>query len=172
LKGKVLARLAAEGGGVPWKWLAGAAIVLILTAAGAAWYLQPLPTVSMQELIEMMHVGQRELDESQVEKYFADRGLRVKVPRDFHYKYLQEFEIVEFRQKRVAKLVFVYPDVGQERMVRAEVLILPHSQFNVHQLQPGTLNHRRSLTIIQPPDSFTYLIFHDGSLKPLRRDMN
>ena len=159
LKQKIVKRLAAERGSTPWKWSAAAAAALLLVALGTGWVLRSLPVISIDDVVAMQDGPG--MDEAQVEQYFADRGLRVEVPRDFDYKNdLRRIEVFEFKKQRVAKLTF------RKEAIWAEVVILPHRQFRVDQLDDGTIENLGNLRVVRN-DQFTYLIFYDGALDGL-----
>lgn len=167
LKEKVIARLSAERAAVPWKW--GGSIVLaatLLIAASLTWYMRPLPKVSYDDVLELDQRGPG-WSEEQVVKHFAERGLSVEAPSDFDPEWLRQLDVVEFKDRRVAKLTF-QREFDQDRRVRADVLILPHSQFNVEQLRDGTFQNLNNLQILRK-ENYTYLIFYNGQLELIRR---
>jgi hypothetical protein len=165
LQQKVMKRLAAERSVVPWKRGAAVLAASLLIALGAVWFLRAKPTVTEDDVIAINHRGAG-WDEAKVEKYFADRGLRVVLPSDLDYEFLRKIEIVEEFNQRVAKLSF-RAQRENDRSCQADVLILPHGQFRVDQLPEGTFTN---LQVVHKED-FTYLIFFTGSLEALRRDL-
>lgn len=168
LKQKVLKRLSAERGVVPWKTSLAAAAVLLIAVSGGVWYFQPPPVVSMTDLQEAGEFA-RGMDEKQVEEWFAERGLKIEVPREFEYQHLRQIAIVDFKNQRVAKLVF-RNDRDRDRLASAEVIILPHSKFRIDTPRVETVrggNFYRSSS-----DNFTYLIFYDGNLEQLYRHLS
>jgi hypothetical protein len=160
-KQKMLNRLAAERGSVPWKCGVAAVAATLVIALGTVWYLRPLPTVGLSQIQDYAQLGAG-WDETKVEKYFADNGLRVVVPTDLDYDNLRQIGIVEFQKQRVARLSF------QAGRVQAEVLILPHRQFITDQLPSEDYSEFQ----IVHKENFTYVIFHRGELNALRRQMN
>jgi hypothetical protein len=164
-----MARLAAERGGVPWKSGIAAIAAIILIAVGIGWYLRPLPAVTKGDLADFGE-NARGMDEAQAEKYFADRGLKVEVPRDLDYQYLRQMAIVQFKGQRVAKLWF-RNETDRDRPARAEVIILPHATFRVDKLDDATLHGANLLRI--PSEHYTYLISSDGQFNSqIRRPLN
>lgn len=170
LKEKVIARLTGERAGVPWKW-AGTIVLAasLLIAASVTWYLRPLPKVSLDDVIALDQRGPN-WSEANVEEFFAKEGLEVVVPSDLDYDALRQVEIVEFKKQRVAKLTF-QRELDQDRKVRADVLILPHRQFDVNDLRDGTFQNLNNLQILRK-ENYTYLIFFRGPLELVRRNMN
>jgi hypothetical protein len=163
LKPKVLKRLAASRGRGRWKWSAAAAAVLLLAiGGGVSWHLHwSRPDVTSDDLAVM--AAQDGLNPEQAIEYLAEHGLSVKFPPDFDYfRYLRTVEIVEFKGRRVAKLVLVRADEG----VSASILILPNNQFRTNSILDTTVP---GWTVeVRRQDDCTYLIFFRGQLERLR----
>jgi hypothetical protein len=168
LKDKVLRRLAEQRRPAPWRRIAAAgsiaAAVLLLFAAGLAWHLHGRTIVDVSFVQNYTSLG-RGWSEEEVEKYFDQQGLRVRVPREIDCsKYLQRIEVVVVKGRPVAKLSYA----GSE--TEADLLILPAGQFRTDGLTPDDPN----LTPIQVrhEGDFTYLFFlHRGNFNDLLRPL-
>jgi hypothetical protein len=168
LKQKVMNRLAAERGGVPWKsGLAAAAVILLAVMGGLAWYNRAHPEVKPADLERIAMRGA--MDAVDVERYLsAEKGLVVKVPRElFDFRYFQNVDVVdEFNGQRVAKLTFARLEDGH--ITTASVLILSPEQFRMKELKdrltiPGTTSIR-----VHHEQDFVNVIFHTGNLSWLQ----
>jgi len=169
LQQKVLKRLAEQRLSVDWKWLSIAAAVLIAASAMGVWYRMQPNDVSVDDLIDF--VGSVEpfmgMPQADVEKYFEGEGIHVKAPDEFEYDFLRHAEVIEFRNKRIAKLSFRRA-LNNGVTAQAYVLILPHGQFRAEQLPSGQLNDVTTIEI-KHAGEFTYVIYHRGNLATLRR---
>ena len=169
LKQKVMNRLAAERGGVSWKWGVAAVATILLVALGTVWYLRPLPTVSLSQIQDFAQLGAG-WDETKLEKYFADQGLPVVVPSDLDYDNLRRIKIVEIEKQRIAELSF-HRELGNDQRVQADVLIFPHRQFRTDRLPAERFHGFTNIQIVHK-ENFTYVIFYRGELDALRRQLN
>lgn len=171
LRRKVLKRLAAERGSVPWKpVLAAAALILIALSAGITWKNWPLPEASMAAVIGV--VERTEWDEEKLETYFAKQGVAAHLPRQFDPRYLQHADVTEFEGERVARLTFSRVD---QRPAVATVLILSTKQFRKNELWQAKEIPATTWIRIRPDDEnseFTYVIYHRGEFEALLRELN
>jgi len=170
LKEKVLSRVASQRPRWSWKrtsYLAAAVLSLLAVAGGIGWHYYVLPEITLSFLQEYESRG-KGWNEDQVEQYFAENGLRVRVPRRFDYDKLRHIDIVEVKGRRVAKLSFSRND--QERSASADVLILPPKQFNMIELPEMDAPQFTSIRIWH--EDFTYIILCDGNLHALLRTLN
>jgi hypothetical protein len=166
LKQKILHRLSANRPR-PWKtWLAAAAVVLVSVGA-AAWAYRPLPEVNLQDL--QFRIAQKNWDEDAINAFFKDEGLQVKVPGFFDYQYVQHVDVIEFKDRRVGRLLF---SRMENPAAVAELLILPKNRFKLDELMEnrdeGQLTRVRIWNDAENPD-FIYVICYRGNINELLR---
>ncbi|MSQ93396.1 MAG: hypothetical protein EXR98_02445 [Gemmataceae bacterium] len=159
LKAKVLKRLAAERGAVPWKRvLAAAAAILIAVTGGVVWLNSPATAVSEDELRQFVSMNQ--WTQETAKQFLKDQGLVGLPPDNFEYGLLQHVDVIRFQGRLVGKLTF---SRGDE--CTASVLILPWKQFSTKHLteNPTSLSIRHD-----DVNEVTYLILFRGNLDALR----
>jgi hypothetical protein len=169
LQGKLLKRLAQQRPSKAWRWAAaamiGAVVVIASGIAGSVWYATRPPLVTFEDVTSYQGKGFN-WKADDVESDFNKSGITMRVPGEFKPSNLQRVEIVEFKNRRVARLEYrgISPD-GATAI--ADVLVLPNRQFRADQLPKGGVPGG-NLTIIRHED-YTYLIMHNGRLVDLFR---
>ncbi|MBI2805782.1 MAG: hypothetical protein HYX68_12450 [Planctomycetes bacterium] len=166
LQPKILAKLATQPRGTPWKPLAAAAAIFIavtLLGAGIAWKLRDTPAVSVADIRAL--ADQENWDLSVVEQHLSEQGVPVEAPRDFDYRNLQHVDVAEFRGQRVPKLTFA----SRDGKAVACVLVLSPARFRLGDLHdgmelPGTTSIR-----IHHDRGHVNVIFYRGDLGALQR---
>lgn len=174
LRSKILTRIAAERSVTRWRvakrtLLSTAAALFVAITAGLAWHFWRTPEVSLQDALDFASQGTG-LDEKQAEQFFADHGLRVEAPGEFDFRALRRVEVVEFKNRRVAKWTF-QAELENGQTARAEVLILPHHQFRVDRLPSQDFPDVTSIRILHK-ETATYLIFYRNNIDILLRGLN
>jgi anti-sigma factor (TIGR02949 family) len=151
---RVLTRLAAVR---PRRWpkvAAVAAAAMLLLAVGTTWWVLNRRTPVDWDIAVNEVTGRQEVAPDDVEQWYAERGIDMATWRQLDHRYLWTFDIVEFRGRRVPKLIFYKEEQGGIM----EVLVLPASQFDTHDLQSGELNAQSRISVAKPGTDYVYLI--------------
>ena len=110
-----------------WPWVAAAASVMLAVGLSAYFYLAAPGYVGGGTLNDLTaRAGAQPED---VEEWFAAAGLTMQAPRDFDYRHLMTYDVVEFEGRRVPKLVFYRPNERNDSSAWAQVLVLSKKQF-------------------------------------------
>ena len=133
LKSKILTRLALQPRRVPRSWMAAAACVLVALGLSGSWYFWPNPRLSIDDIQRIAQRGEEHATPESVEAWFRERRLTMAAPREYDYTFLQSLEVVEFKGRRVPKLIFYRERSSRSTM--AEVLVLSTAQFQLGDLQ-------------------------------------
>jgi len=155
LQARLLTRLAVTR---PRRWprVAAAAAAVLLLIAGGTWWAIPRPTPVDPQADFAELAGRRHAEPAYVEQWFADRGIDMVSWRRAKHEYLWTFDIVDFRGRRVPKLIF---SKEEGTAAVAEVLVLSTRQFDTRDLPEGENNGWVSKISVERPDAdFVYLI--------------
>ena len=160
LKQQVLQRLARERGGKPWKRWAAAAVLLLAIGGGTSWYVLHRPVLTIDDVNWNIDTA---WTPDSVEQHLKNQGLTVRAPDKFDYRYLQQVDVVEVRDRRVARLTFRNDDAS------ATVFIVDAKQFNSEQLKDDT----RVMIRVGGDQlaGFTYVILYSGNLQSLENQI-
>ena len=129
LKGRILDTLAKQPRPIlSWRAAAVAAAVLIAVGLGSYGYLRTqLTTVSPEDVHQIAFRQHNTAD--QVEASFLAEGVAMTAPRDFNYVHLKNYELVEFKGRRVPMLLFSDDRVKNQNVV--QVYVLPTDRFRM-----------------------------------------
>ncbi len=156
LQTRLLTRLAATR---PRRWprVAAAAAAVLLLVAGGTWWAMPRATAMSEEVVVAELVGRQRVDPTEVEQWYAEHGIKMSTWGELDHRYLWTFDIVEFRGRRVPKLIFFRDD--QSPPAIAEVLVLDTSQFDTHELPAQQINAGSLRVIVERPTSdYVYVV--------------
>lgn len=162
LKRKITARLAVTGPRKPWILAAAAAAMILIAISGTLVWLQfQRPVVGFGDIEDAVH----NWDANTVRDYLKSQGLTAEGPESLDYRYLQHVDVVEFKGRRVGKLMFARND----RAASATVLILPKSEFRMDtekELYAQEVPHTTSISI-RHASNFVHVIFFRGDIRAL-----
>jgi hypothetical protein len=154
----------------PLPWIAAAAALLLSASMGSYWYLsQP----AILEVSTLEHVASRAGNSADdVEQWFHGAGLHMSAPRQFDFRQLIAYDVVEFEGRRVPKLVFFHPSERNERASVAQVLVLRVDEFSPTNLPRRAQLHSLTSHTISEENSETFsLVFSTSDdLGPFLRD--
>jgi hypothetical protein len=147
---------------------AGVAAGLLL-AVGLAWFfwLGARTTPDYDDLYADASEKVRASPEA-VENWFHNQGLAMEAPRQFNYDLLISYDIAQFMNRRVPRLIFFHRgDKGSAAAV-AEVYVLSAKQFQLDQVAP----HPASMEVLTGNPGFHYvaIVATGGSLVPFKVD--
>lgn len=160
LRTRVLTRLAVTR---PRRWpkvaAVAAAVVLLALGVGTTWWAMRAKTAMSWTIVDTELVGRHGAEPDAVEHWYADHGIEMATWRQLDHRYLWSFDIVEFRGRRVPKLIFYKDDQGPSAI--AEVLVLSTRQFDMHELPDEQVNAGSLRVIVQRPrsnDDYVYVM--------------
>jgi hypothetical protein len=174
LKGRVLDKLVSVRRPRIHPIIRWAAAAMILLSVGFGGYVLMFgrTEVGWEDLTSLMDY--REFVEAvrepeKIEEWFRDQGVAMKAPRRFNYGLIRSFDIVTFKKRQVAKLVFARDDSGHVAI--AEVYVLADKDFDFDRLRNELEQAKGQLPVsnltVQASGSFLFLmIFQGGSLDP------
>jgi hypothetical protein len=156
----------------PGPWAAAAALLL---AVGYVVFFAPpkLTWADVERWTQDKEMAVSEVSDHQperIEGWFRDQGIDMEAPRHFNFGLLKSFDIVDFKNRRVAKLVFARDDAGQVAI--AEVYVLSEKDFNLTALKDDLkkekelrLTGSRFTAQISPSSGdFIFLVIFQGPL--------
>jgi hypothetical protein len=128
LQGRILARLQRER--TAWYrrrvLVPVAAAASLLLAVGLGLWLHVQPTTFDLEQFCVDAMQQNGAPAEQAERWFAERGVQVPLPRDFNYAMLASYDLVHFQgHDRVPRLDF------ERDQARLRVYVLTSQHFNI-----------------------------------------
>ncbi len=174
LKQRILSKLALQPRRIPRSWMAAAACFLLALGMGGAWAFWPSPRLSIDDITSIADRGEQHATPEAVEAWFREHRLTMAAPREYDYSYLQSLEVVEFKGRRVPKLIFYRERVGRATM--AEVLVLSTAQFQLGDLQAFDRLAVRSKVVSLRQDADHPETFHlrisQGDFDLLLRELN
>jgi hypothetical protein len=134
LRERILSRLAADRDDRHWRWLRwGSIAAAVALVVGLVWMFTGRPATNFdQEQVLNRVLAERGAAPEEVEAFFAARGIRIVVPKDFNYRYLSFYGMAEIPGvpgKSAPQLVFIK---GAET---ARVFILSDQQFDLDALR-------------------------------------
>lgn len=153
--------------------LAAAAIFLV-TWGVFLWNASQLDPVTDGELEQEVLTAYEYSPPSpeEVEKWFEKKGKKVKVPREYNYRFLTCYNLTEFKGREVPHLLFVrsYPNSAEVQTV--QVYILSDRQFNLSELtgESHPPAGYRVQVKIEPRASEAYVIAFTGNLDKLKQE--
>jgi hypothetical protein len=160
LKNQISARLAIQQGHVfrrqMLKATAAAAALLIVTLT-LGWWASLKSEVSADDLArlkdgELQFVVDFRSDD--IEGYFRQQGLRVQLYPDFDPAYLVNFDIVEFKGHRAARLDYQHNDA------RARVYVLSKRQFRMNKEGGSAVSGSNcSVEIVDMPNLIYVIVY-------------
>jgi hypothetical protein len=147
--------------------VAVAASVLLLLGTGIYWATKAKPVIELEGVLAWANERneRRSAGPEEIERWFAEGGVKTKLPPDFNYYLLDSFAQESFQGRLVPRLLFIR---GQNR---AYVYILSASQFDLKRSlqQPPQGSGGYTVEIrahLENPD-VAYLILYTGdSLEP------
>jgi hypothetical protein len=159
----------------PAAGLARAAALLLAVGLGSYIIVLGRPKLDLDDLAMLTSAREEVLiplaEPEQIEEAFRQQGVSMKAPARLNYGLIKSFEVVQFKKRPVAKLVFAREEAGQVAM--AEVYVLSDKDFNLASLRDDLekgrdlpRGSRLSLQILPPSDGFLFLvILQSGTLE-------
>ena len=155
-----------DPGRIRRRWLTGlATAAALLIACTVAWFtwLRPLPRLDFQGYDPVVVVGPTD-----VEAWFADKGVTMAAPRQLNYDWLSSFDTVLLQGQRVPRLLFARGGRGGRADI-AEVYVLSDEQFDFNHLPESAPSGRSMRIEHSDKPGFAFLIVYNSeSLEPFR----
>jgi anti-sigma factor (TIGR02949 family) len=150
LQARLLTRLTASR---PRRWpkvaAAAAAVLLAVGIASSIWWAVHRPTPIDTYIASMEITGRHSISPVEVQQWYAERGIEMETWHQIDHQYLWTFDIVEFRGRRVPKLIFYRDD----RNAIAQVLVLRTKEFDTHDLQDDINGQSLKITVRREQNS-------------------
>jgi hypothetical protein len=171
LRTEILRRVAAERSawyrrwfGKATRWVAAAALVLLVLGAGYSWwYFRPPGPIAADHVAMDYNVRRPDLNE--VNCIFKRLGSAPCAPTFVNYAYLSArpgmVELPGYENVKVPHLVFMDADRSRKRFV--EIFVLGNQKYRVEDIEKDG-GYTYSLQVYQDPDNRkdTYLILYTG----------
>ena len=153
----------------PWISAAAAVLLLSMSIGGYVWYAQK-PKVSLRTVEEYV-VSVDITAAEQVENYFADRGMPIKVPAEFNFDHYESHMIAEVQGRKVPRIDFFSRNDSQGNGTFAYVYVFAKDRFHmVDVMSLGqdfgpivTSRHRIETRNFPDHPGYVYVIVYTGS---------
>jgi hypothetical protein len=156
LQQRVLTKVAANRP-YPWPAIAAAAAILLVVAGAGTWWFWPQPRFDSVAADDVFN-GKVGNSPDDVEKWYQSKGVDMAAWRQLNHDYLWSYDIIEFKGRRVAKLLFY----RQDNRSIAQVIVLPRNRFNTSELYDGYPGQTPNRVVVQR-DAHADYIFLVGS---------
>lgn len=152
----------------PWISAAAACLLMSMSIGGYVWFSEK-PELTMTDIQVAISI-QESATPYDVEQYFADRSMPIKVPEDFRFEFYQGHSIADVQGHKVPCIDFFSQNDQQSNAALARVYVVAKDRFQVEDiiaaLKAGPIvmsKHRIEARDFPDHPAYVYVIVYTGS---------